>query len=229
MKTIQICAVILFVIFSLSSAFAQNEEKDLSKGVTIYLFNGLAAGYRFNECDNSFWRINLNLSEFWIDRKDNSDGWHWSTTPSDTTSFEGEYEDNRFGIAISPQYLYKFYDSKFITFYTGGGISVGYGGQKTRAKDNNIRQTVSADYHYDSEHHFSIGLISILGIESKPVHNISIFAESQLGVSRMWANYDLNTSYSPGNETTTRQYYDGRYVSWYGRLIFIRAGVTIKF
>ncbi len=229
MKLIQFSLSVLFVILSFNFLFAQNEENELAHGINIYLFNGYAAGYRFNECENSFWRVNLDLYTGYTNSTINSGSISFNMSSVDTSSSENKNDNSHFNLALTPQYLYKFYQNNFVDVYTGGGLLIGYSRDQYKSTGRNNWDNSGYDYQYSVSDDYSIGLIAILGVETKLTHNFYVFVESQLSGTRGWSNTSSNgSSVSNGTE----QYHSNgsaKAKGWMANFTVSRAGITIRF
>ena len=229
MKLTQFSLLVLLVTFSFNFTSAQEKEKDLTQGINIYLFDGYAVGYRFNECENSFWRVNLDLYGRYTDNISNSDSHRMSGVNGDTTSTEIKGKDSRFSITLTPQYLYMFYQNKYAAFYTGGGILVGYDYSELKSTYQHDRYYKSYSYQFSSSNGISLGIIAILGLEAKLTENFSVFVESQLSEARSWFTTSSNTTSSDNGTELSRIYSSQKNRGWTTNLELTRAGIVVRF
>lgn len=229
MKLLLTSLFVTLFYFSSISLFAQAGEKDLTQGISVYLFNGYAAGYRFNECDNSFWRVNLDLYTNYTNLTDNSNGNSVFITNGDTNSYESKNEHNRLSLTLTPQYLIKFYENKFINIYSGAGILVGYIHEEYKMNSKRLGDYTHNDYQYTVSTGYSAGLIGILGAEAKLTENLSVFVESQLSGVRSWTNSSSNSSSVENGTEQYRNYSSEKDKGWTADFVISRAGIVIKF
>ncbi len=229
MKLLQVNLFIILTFFSSGWIFAQDEEKDLSQGIDVYLYNGYAAGYRFNECDNSFWRVNLDLYSYYNDGTNNYDGLHINMSNKDTSSYETQNNRSNFSISLSPQYLFKLYQNEFMAIYSGGGILIGYNRSEDNSKSTYLGNYTNDTYQYAVSTTYSAGLIGILGLEGKLIENFSVFVESQLSGTRSWSTTSSNATSITGESDQYRSFSSSKAKGWAANLVISRVGIIFKF
>lgn len=229
MKLFRIISLILVITFSFNFTLAQEKEEDLTHGINIYLFDGYAAGYRFNESGNTFWRLNLDLYAHYTDGISNSDNQSIFFSGGDTSSYKVNNKDNNLSITLTPQYLYKFYQNKFVDFYTGGGILIGYNRHELRSENRYISDNPGYSYQYSILNGYSVGIIGILGLEGKLTENFSVFVESQLSETRTWSTSSSNSANNSEGTEIYRSYNSGKSKNWYTNFVLSRAGIIFRF
>lgn len=229
MKLIKFSLLFLLVILSCNFSSAQEKEQDLTHGINIYLFDGYAVGYRFNESGNTFWRINLDLYANYNDGINNSDTHSKSLYGGDTSSYETKSENSHFSLTLSPQYLYKFYQSKFVDFYSGGGILFGYDRNEYKTNDKRVWSFTGYNYSYSVSNSYSLGIIGILGLEGKLTDNFSVFVESQLSEMRSWTTHSSNSTSISEETEEYRSFSSGKAKGWTTNFALSRAGIIFRF
>ena len=226
MKLTQFSLLVLFVTFSFNFTIAQEKEEDLTHGINIYLFNGYAAGYRFNECENSFWRINLDLYSNYSNSTNNSGSISVNMSNVDTVSTENKRDENHMSLSLTPEYLFKFYQTKFVDIYTGGGILIGYNRDESKSTSQRSWNTNAYDYQYTVYNGYSIGLIGVLGVEAKLTENFYVFVESQLSGTRSWMNGSGNSTTVNNGVEQYRSDSTNKTKAWYANFVLSRAGIV---
>ena len=224
-----ISSAVVFIIFSFNLTSAQEAEKDLTQGVSVYLFNGYAAGYRFNECNNSFWRVNLDLYSNYTNRTHNSDGTTYTINSGDSSSYETTNNSSDFSISLVPQYFFKFYQNKYVEVYSGCGVLIGFNRDENKSTSTSLGNFTHKDYQYTITTGYSAGLIGTFGVEGKITENFSVFVESQLSGARTWSSSSSNNSSITDGTDQYRSYSSAKSKGWNANFNLSRAGITIKF
>jgi len=241
MLKIYFAKIIVLVFLMYNSAIPQSQDHDSTKAIqnyhtfNIYLYSGYGVSYNLINCNNSYLRLHLDLYNNYD--KIEEDGKR--ITENETTEYnhkeDNESESTRFNISFSPQYLYEFYKSNIGSAYFGGGPKIGYLLEESTWDNIESRKNVSdpddfyeREYDYkNKETNFTLGMVILIGFQTKITKHFGIFAESYLSFGRTWTTRTSEDYNKYGLNSVTNSKFDLDRASWGHYFQISRIGITI--
>ena len=225
----------MLIPLNLNAAGKDNETSDLDKplahyknGIQFYIVNGVSIAYKKIFSKKSALRFHLDLSGAFLDENSNRDYIH--ETENDTMSYveDGYYKSNKKNISFNMELLSTILNKKYISLYYGGGPYIGYSISKYR-NEGDYDDEYMCTYSDNQTVNYMLGVIGIVGLESKVAKNIALFAEYHLLFSHSWRDYEYNykTYYEDGDYSITHSNESTK--SWKFEFNNVTIGVSVYF
>ena len=208
MRHLKFSIIVLAILFSACSLFAQNDSVSYNSQVQVHLINGYSLSYLKSLTDKSAFRLKVDLGFSINDgSSDENIGADLSSRLPGTTN-STERKNNSELIAIVAQYLTYPYKVSDLRLFWGGGPFISFNRdfyQTTVDFDppQSSSQNKTSENSKNESYSFGIGINSVIGIECFVTNKISIVAEYGLSACYSWMKGKYSNVLSDDNPITS--------------------------
>lgn len=221
--------IILTILFSACSLFAQTDSVSYKDQLQFHLINGYSLSYLNLFCPSSGLRFKIDLGLSGSSgKKDRSQNRY--NIINESQKFKEDQANNAQYFNLAANYMWRFNIVREINLYLGIGPLIGYSRNHT---ENNSETMPSAQNSYSKSFYettsssFSLGIQGVLGVECNITEKISLLAEFNLNGTYSWdhSKYIYETQYTNLNRTENIE--DGN--SWNYGLNNLKVGIAYHF
>lgn len=180
-----------FFVLCLTCGFIYSQEVSTGSRheLQFYIINGYAVAYNFPSRGILNYRINADF------------GAHYGDISGDYTGRDSRTEkgfiSRNLSITLTPQIYLYFLSTEYAKMYAGGGAFINY-----QCSTESTDYSFSSDWGSSSNTHktnsYSLGLSTLIGIETELAKHILLFAESQINGGKKWTSTKNNSHTSGG-------------------------------
>lgn len=229
MKHSQLSLIVLTVLFSSISLFAQTDSVSYKSQLQFHLINGYSLSYLNLFCPSSGIRfkvdIGLNGSSGNKDRSQN-----YYSIINKSQKFKDDMANSAQYFNLSVSYMWRSNIAKGINLYLGIGPLISYSRNHTENNSETMPSTensYSKSFYETTSSTFGFGIQGVLGVECNITEKISLLAEFNLNGTYSWDHwkYIYETQYVNLNRTENTE--DGN--TWNYGLNNLKIGIAYRF
>jgi hypothetical protein len=221
--------VIIAILFSSISLFAQTDSVKCNSQIQFHLINGYSLSYLnlFNSTTGIRFKVDLGLNGS-SGNKDRSQNYYSTLNKSQKFKEDQANSTQYFNTAVN--YMWRSNIAKEINIYFGIGPLISYSRNHTENNSETMPSTensYSKSFYETTSSSFGLGIQGVIGVECNIAEKISLLAEFNLNGTYSWEHwkYIYETQYINLNRTENTE--DGN--SWNYGLNNLKIGIAYRF
>jgi hypothetical protein len=191
----------------------------------LYFVNGYGAIYQFGYSNNSFYRVHLDINTEGYDSNENRNSVTYNPTPT-KDNYSEDINETSWEIQFAPEYCMSVISKGHFNLYAGIGPLFSYG-----YSNRVVKEEQSDFYSYGStiSKKYGLGIICLVGVESKITDYLNIFSEIDIKGGKSWLNYDSKSEQRFIPSDGSRHSTESSQQEWFYELSKIKIGISFLF
>ncbi|MCX6175209.1 MAG: outer membrane beta-barrel protein [Ignavibacteriales bacterium] len=234
MKPSKLLLLLLAILTTNFSLFAQNDSVSYKSQLQFHLINGYSLSYLNLFCPSSGIRFKIDLRfNGTSEDRDNIQN-SFDNNPNNPISEEQKFKDNQanssqnYNLAVN--YMWISNIAKEINLYLGIGPLISYSRNHAVDNDETIPSTQNSyvkSFYEATSSSFGLGIQGVIGVECNITEKISMLAEFNLNGTYSWDYWKYNSENQSTSLSRTENTEDGS--SWNYGLDNIKIGIAYRF